>query len=244
MTQSAPTFRDARIQSLWNDVWQTFQSGGVYEPIIAIVEAELAGFGAALPPSDAAAVIDFQKAQNTHLFQSRHFANELAKITVLQEEVRWALQQTMAEMDKYNQHTLRSLTLAHGGIVIATLAYIQSLHQPPLAFVAVVGLGAFGYLLTIIGAAISVRLMAPLLKLLGELLAPRLAVAERQSRIEGFQKGSKKVAKWTRPFFYASAGCLIFALFIGIKALVDERNSIGPPSPTAHSAALPLMRQS
>lgn len=232
--QPAPGPRETRIQGLWNDAWKAFDDGGVYEPLIAIAESELARFGANLPPGDAVAIADFERAQNVHLFQSRYFAAHSQKVESFREQTKWGVQQVYDQTDKFNQHAIRSLTLANGGVVIATLAYVQSKGDLSVNFIFVIGLCAIGYLLTILGSHVGVVLSNPVLQVMIELLVPRLSASERSKKLQILQNRSKVLMWSTRPIFYLSATCLIAALVIGVATLASERRI--RPAPIVASA--------
>jgi len=216
----------ARIQQIWTSVWQTEQDGGVFEPLVAIAESELASFATAIPAGNQAVALDLQLAQNWHLFQSRHFAARLAALETYRAQIQDVSHQVYDQMAKFNEHAVRSLTLAHGGIVIAALAYIQAKETVPFGMVKVISLCSFGYLLTILGSHLVVALSGPVTNALMVLRTPRISEAVRTTNVHSLNKATKRMTWISRPVFYLSAICLIAALFIGISSLVAEKNGL------------------
>lgn len=232
--------REASIKQNWDAVWREYSEGGVYEPHIAIAEAELASFGSTLPPNDAAALSDFRAAQNLHLFQSRYFAAHVGKIEGFREQLKQAVEWTYAQIAKFNEHSVRSLTLANGGVVLATLAYIQAKDAIATGFFWVIGLGAAGYLLTILGSHVVVILSTRPLVLLSELRAQRISEADRNKKLQDLARHNKLMVWCSRPPFYGAAMCLIGALCIGVMTLAADRQVSGLVSQPLTKAAIAL----
>ena len=225
--------REIRIQQVWDQVWKSFSEGGVYEPHIAIAEAELSGCRSNLLSNDPAALADLQKAETLNLFQNKHFAAHLDKIESLKQFTSAAFKQTQEQASKFNEHAVKSLTLANGGVVIATLAYVQAKDVFPPGFLWVIGLCSFGYLLTILGSYLVVVMSGKLFATLLSLQMPRMSDEDRLSKNNELIVGGRKLVLVTQPFFFLSAACLIVALIIGVNSLVAERPQ--PKNPTTHS---------
>jgi hypothetical protein len=222
---------ESRIRQIWDDVWKAERDGGVFEPYISLAESELASFAANIPPANPTAAQDLQRAQVWHLFQSRHFAFHLERLQTYREQLQDVSHQTYDQMAKFNDHAVKSLTFAHGGIVLAALAYIQSKSVVPFGMIQVVGICSLGYLLTILGSHAVTAFSAPMTTLLMTLRVPRI---EEKARLKGagdLAKAGRRMIWGSRPLFYLSGLCLVVALYIGVSTLVDQANVAKSPGP-------------
>jgi hypothetical protein len=216
--------REASIKALWDNAWSEHAKGGVFEPYVAVADAELANF-AANPPAttDQAACDDLAAAQNLHLFQSKYFLAHVANIDSFREQLKQGVEWTYSQLTTFNEHTVRSLTTANGGVVLAALAYIQAQKAVSIGFLWVIGLGAAGYLFTLVGSHAVVVLSSKPLMLMATLQQSRLSDGDRKENLEKLQPLGRRLVSWSRPFFYAAAVCLIASLTVGVNALIENR---------------------
>lgn len=215
--------RETRIDQLWTAAWKALEEGGVFEPYVALAESELANYNASLVIGDVAAQSDLRSAQNLHLFQSRHFSVRLNKLETARQVFSKITDWLVVEIGRANEHAVRALYVANGGIVLATLTYVQARNEFQLGFLWVIALGSLGYLLTLLGCHLTVLFGAKAFGPLAKLVMPRIAVKEwaETHKLVQFQL---KRTRWTaQPAFYLAGACLVAALTIGVATLTSTR---------------------
>jgi hypothetical protein len=197
----------------------------VYQAHLALVESEFSAFAASVTPEN---LNDFELAKIAHIYQGRHFADTLDMRKFFRDRFQWALENTYKQLIIFNQHTVRSLTLANGAVVLATLAYIGNVARGgiPRGLIWVIGLCAFGFLLTLFGSHLVVVLSMKLVSTLNMLMSPRMPDKDIFSGNDVLQKRARLMLYCTQPFFYLSAICLVAALIIGVKTLVVEQANV------------------
>ena len=220
---------EAFIRQIWEEIWKTQEDGGVFEHLVAAAEASIANFAACISVGNQAAALDLQRAKNWHLIQSQHFAVHRANLQTYREQIADTSRRVHEQTSAFDQHVVRSLTLANGAIVIAALAYIQTKSTIPDGMIAVIVLCSVGYLLTLLGSYFVVVLSSPISDCLLDLQNIRLADTIRKKKDADLRRASKYMIWMSHPIFFASAICLAAALYIGIQSLRHERPPV-PPS--------------
>jgi hypothetical protein len=227
--------REARIDFLWTEAWKALDEGEVFESYIALADSELANYGASLVAGDLFAQDDLRRAQNLHLFQNRHFAARLNKLEGARQLFSRTTDWLVEQIGRASEHAVRALLLANGGIVLATLTYIQAKNEIRVGFLWVIALGSAGYLLTLLGCHLSVLFGARALSPLVEMMMPRLAVKEWTEKNKVLQRRLRQIKRTAQPAFYAAAACLIVALIIGVVTLAATRPVTHQP--TSHTSS-------
>lgn len=226
---------EIQMESLWQAVWKAQRAGEVHEALVAHAESEFAKFSASPKLTDETA-FDFRMAEIYHLFQSRafyaHMEDQKIAIATYRPMFQWAL----TELSNLSQQTSRSLTLAHGAVVLAVLALIGNdkdvLRTSAPAWI--IGLCSIGFLLTILGSHAGVLIATRSIKPVAEIIGLRLSDEGRAERIKSIDRTAFLSKAFVRPIFYVSFALLAVALFVGIRMFLDEQK-ISAPSPRSTS---------
>ena len=229
--------RKAQIVWLWNEAWKAYNKGEVSEFYIRMADADLARFAASSPLQDAAAQADLNDATSYHIAQSKHFEAEQANVEYFRTTI-GSLRDTLMEQNfSLAQFTYRSLSLANGAIVLATLAFLGNKAQGPIpdGIIFVIILGSVGFLLTLLAAHLGVLLITRPVRLLTESTVPRLAPQVRKDKMAVFQRS----LRWLRVSMfvnYAAFGCLAGAIVVGTSGLVTMYGKVPAVQPPAASS--------
>lgn len=228
------------VSETWNAAEKSLEHGRPAEALIEAIETSLRRQRGKVKQEDIEKHLDLDAAENLHIFRKIRYQQDVAIKRQRSEHMRWMVDEISQHIQNLNLHLFKSVTLAHGAGVVASVAYLGQGHSRSLAFPIVIVICSIGFLMSLLSARISIYVNMRLQALTLSMSNTYLAETERQKA--GNQILHLNAKGWKYEWATAvSILLLIAAVGIGLIEFWPENKLLhGTEHQTSSESATPI----
>lgn len=204
----------------WNSAWQAIAEGNAADGHILSIENFLSRQRGQSPSHDSCASEDLEFAESINRFNAAQYWHHLKYLEHRASQFQQYCTEASAHNQAINLHLFKSLALAHGAAIVATLAYLSDIEEPG-HFPWILLVCGLGFLMSLLGARLALHAGNKILQIIAPLtfpLTPENEVAERHKKISEFGNSSLRY-EWPT---WLSVALLVGALFLGTSFLLED----------------------
>jgi len=213
-------FLEQRIYDLWENARAALEEGKPYGHFIAQADAEILIAKQNLRPGEPVTLANVVRAEAASRVFREILASDASKIENYRSRIMVISDRLAKDLSDTNRFLFQTLILAHGAIVLATLAYLgQSSSKTIQQITSVIAICGIGFFLALLSGHIAILTASSPLKKLAELSEPFLSSKDRKEKAENLPSVLRRFVWPPRILSYLSTICLAAALIVGYLSL-------------------------
>ncbi|MBX3491095.1 hypothetical protein [Parvibaculum sp.] len=208
----------------WDSAWKSVAEGKPADGHILSVENFLSRHRAQPQQGDTGVSADLDFAESLNRFHAAQYWHHLKHLEHRASQFQRYSVEISAHNQALNLHLFRSLTLAHGAAIVATLAYLGNTSDPG-CFPWILFLCGVGFLFSLLAARLSLHAGYKALQIVAPLTFPLTPESETEKKSQDLIDFGRSTLRYEWPI-WVSVGLLIGALTLGTLFLLGDRASL------------------
>ena len=206
------------VRANWKSAWEAIAQGGTGEGFIIAIEGYLVQNRHRAAPVAEEILSDLENAERLHIFHKVNYQHHLQGRQHRASQLLRLANEAANQINSLTIHITKSLTLAHGAAVLATLAYVGQGHPQGYAFTSIIGVCALGFLSSLLGAYLGISANSKLMSTLLPLTDPQIAESIFNEKAKVLSDIQEHRVRYTWPS-WASVALLVVAIFLALFGL-------------------------